>query len=626
MKAPAERALGPALALALALLTFVQFPGHTYLQQDSQIYVPILEHLRDPAVLANDMLARQPHVAFTLYDEAARFGRALTGLGFREVLQGEQIAARALGVWGLYLIAAALGLSGGYAWLVAVIASLGATITGPAVLTIEYEPTPRALALPLVICAIGLVGHRRTAAASLAGAAALWLHPPTALPFWLVFLAVTATAPWKTQWGADPRSAGPKGTPPPVGPSAGGPTWESGAPSGPGRGGPEGTPPHVASSLSLVAHRGPWGAPWPVIRRDRKGAIVLASFLAALAILFAVARAQALPGESQEFVSRIDPGWEQLERFRAAYNWVSTWPAALIAHWLILLALALAAYARVDRKAEVGHALACPEPALAASARMDRKAPAELRAFLAGLPILGVLTIPASWLLLERGKWALVPQIQPLRLLLFVALALQILAAVAGCHAALRKARVEAVCWFALAYLLSLEPVVTGPLDPARLALALALAAGTVLARQFAPAVALAAFFAIPALGGVVNYPHLHTPELAQLSDWARAHTAQDAVFLFPDAGHGLDPGIFRSEALRAVYVDWKAGGQVNFFRAFAAEWWSRWQQTVARGFQPGDMERYGALGIGYVVLDAAHRPARPAAFENRRYAVYRIQ
>ena len=75
-----------AAALALALLTFFQFPGHTYLQQDSQIYLPILEHLRDPSILQNDILAQQPHVAFTLYDEIARFLRALTGLDFRAVL------------------------------------------------------------------------------------------------------------------------------------------------------------------------------------------------------------------------------------------------------------------------------------------------------------------------------------------------------------------------------------------------------------------------------------------------------------------------------------------------------------------------------------------------------------
>lgn len=193
------------IALALALLTFFQFPGHTYLQQDSQIYVAILEHLHDPSLLANDPLAAKPHVAYTLYDEAARSLRAVTGLGFREILEGEQIAARALGIWGLYLIALALGLTAGEGWLLAAIVSLGAFIAGPEVLTVEYEPTPRALALPLVWCAIGLAGSRRWMAAGIAGGAAFLLHPPTALAFWAVFLPLAA---WTLR---DRRVAGPAG-------------------------------------------------------------------------------------------------------------------------------------------------------------------------------------------------------------------------------------------------------------------------------------------------------------------------------------------------------------------------------------------------------------------------------
>src|SRR3954451_21900495 len=98
------------LCLAFALLTFFQFPGHTWLQQDTQIYAPILEHLRDPGVLRNDIVVQQPHLAYSLYDEVAMGLRALTGLGFHEVLAGQQIAARALGFWGLLLLAEALGL------------------------------------------------------------------------------------------------------------------------------------------------------------------------------------------------------------------------------------------------------------------------------------------------------------------------------------------------------------------------------------------------------------------------------------------------------------------------------------------------------------------------------------
>jgi len=79
------------------------------------------------------------------------------------------------------------------------------------------------------------------------------------------------------------------------------------------------------------------------------------------------------------------------------------------------------------------------------------------------------------------------------------------------------------------------------------------------------------------------------TPALTSLSNWARSETPLDAVFLFPAAGHGLEPGVFRTAALRAVYVDWKGGGQVNYQRDFATEWWFRWQQTM-QGFHAEDL------------------------------------
>jgi hypothetical protein len=102
-----------ACCMALALLTFFQFPGHTWLQQDTQIYVPILEHLRDPTVLRNDILVQRSHVAYTLYDEVALALRAVTRLGFREVLAAQQVMTRALGIWGLLMMAGAVGLGFG---------------------------------------------------------------------------------------------------------------------------------------------------------------------------------------------------------------------------------------------------------------------------------------------------------------------------------------------------------------------------------------------------------------------------------------------------------------------------------------------------------------------------------
>jgi hypothetical protein len=292
---------------------------------------------------------------------------------------------------------------------------------------------------------------------------------------------------------------------------------------------------------------------------------------------------------------------------RAAYVWVSTFPISRILHHIILFALALAAFTRIRR--EVGF---------------------ELRLFLLGLPILGLASMPVSWLLLEHWRWALVPQIQPMRTLLFVALSMEVLTAAAGVWATKSRRPFEAVGWLALAYLLPLDPVITEPVPWRRLALVLLLAIATAFALQraprFSPAVALAAFFAIPMLGGIVNYPRLHTPEIEQLSQWARSATSKDAVFLFPDAGRALDPGLFRSEALRAVYVDWKGGGQVNYLKDFGEQWWFRWQQTMANGFRPTDLPKYGALGITYVVLRPPDRLPRPAVFENAKYVVYGVR
>ena len=136
----------------------------------------------------------------------------------------------------------------------------------------------------------------------------------------------------------------------------------------------------------------------------------------------------------------------------------------------------------------------------------------------------------------------------------------------------------------------------------------------------------LAAFFAIPGVAGVVNYPHLRTPELDQLSIWARSATPKDAVFQFADAGKGLDPGIFRAQAVRAVYVDWKGGGQVNYLSGFADQWWFRWQQTNQNRFKPRDLPRYAALGIRYVVVQPKNRlKGRMPVFESDKYLAYAL-
>jgi hypothetical protein len=139
----------------------------------------------------------------------------------------------------------------------------------------------------------------------------------------------------------------------------------------------------------------------------------------------------------------------------------------------------------------------------------------------------------------------------------------------------------------------------------------------------------VAAFFIIPAIGLVHNYPSLETPELDQLADWTRAHTPVDALFLFPDARTGLDPGIFRARASRALYVDWKSGGQINYFPGFAEQWWTRWVESGSGRWivHAADLPKFAERSIDYVVVRAENvLPDVRAAYRNSRYAVYRVR
>jgi len=529
---------------ALTLLNFFQFPGHTYLQADSQIYLPILEHIRDPDALANDLIAQRPHVSFTLYDELQVAALKLTGLPFHEALEGEQVLFRALGILGLYLIALSAGLSTVQALLVAAIVSLGATIGGPAVLSFEYEPTPRGFAVPLVFLAIGLTARGRYLGGAVAASAAFLLHAPTAFPFWAVWL-----------------------------------------------------------SMALVPYQR---------RRKLIGVGVLAG---AAAILWICAQRQGGSEQAMVFFTRIDRPLEALQRMRASYNWVSTWWRQWLPHYAVLYAATLLAVARIGKSLSP-----------------------DLRPFAIGLPLIGIASVPASYLLLEKMKLALIPQFQPMRALLFVTVMAALLAAIAACLAITRSRYWEPALWLALAYLIPVNTSVTQIPTPNRIAVALALSALASAAlwadaqrrNGSIPAVALAAlapFFVIPIYGNVINYPALHSPALEELSRWARISTPKSAVFLFPDAAQELYPGVFRAEALRAVYVDWKAGGQVNYFKDFGELWLSRWQDVMARPFAPADCAHIASLGVDFIILKPEHKmPGAHPVFENFRFVAYALK
>ena len=445
----------------IALFTFFTLPGHTYLQSDTQIYVPMMEHIWNPATYPGDIVATKPHLAYTIYDEAAAFLRWATHSSFEAVLMAQQIVFRALQISGIYLLATAIPLSRPKALLLAALTSLGATIVGPAVLLIEYEPVPRGFAVSLIFLAIGLAATGRLVWASTAASLAFLYHAPTTIPFWLCFAAIA------------------------------------------------------------------------VRRREWKPALPLAAAVILIAI---AAHFQHGITEHQHFLARLDPELERLQRLRARYNWISTWSPAWLLQYAGLWLLSLLAYRRTR--------------------------PQRGRTFLIGLPILGLLSVPFSYLLLERLKWALIPQIQPARALLFVTAMALILCAAAALKA---TRRFEAALWLLPVLIIPMLRTMPRPLE---------------------------------------------TPDLTNLIRFAREHTSPDAMFHFGDIGRGLQPGIFRARALRSVYVDWKAGGQVNYYRSLADEWWRRWNEPNLQG-------------IDYLVL--TQPTGQPSVFHNKTYTVYRL-
>jgi hypothetical protein len=496
----------PFLALAalpvLCLFGFLVFPGHTFLQSDTMIYMPMLDRIVNPALYTRDLIATHPHLSFTFYDEIAVFSRWLTGLDFQHVLHAQQLLTRLLGLFGVFLLARAAQLSHASAVLACGMYALGATIAGPAVLTIEYEPVPRGSAIPLLLLSLGLAAHRQWIPAGVAAAAAFLYHPPTVWPVWGVLIVYQFL---------------------------------------PGHDAPEGT-------------------------RRR----FLASFALAALVLFVSSKFQSGIKEHQDFFWRVPPDLEALQRMRASYNWIAMWIGKWWVHYAFLLGVALAARARLGRSAE-----------------------GFLKFALLWLPLLGALSLPLGYLLLDVLKWGLIPQIQVGRAVLFTTLFACLSAALAAGKAAESRRWLEASLWL-------LVPIATAiqvrPLDllipfpwsttlgrrlllAVVISLALALLVSFLknhLAQLAAAAATLAAMYAILHIGHVNNYPKAHSPEIDALSAWAKSNTPITAMFHFPDAAREQYPAIFRVKSQRAVWVEWKGGGQVNFLPSLAYEWWNR--------------------------------------------------
>lgn len=353
----------------------------------------------------------------------------------------------------------------------------------------------------------------------------------------------------------------------------------------------------------------------PLVHRLR----FLLPILAALAMVAGSAWHQ---GNGSASLSLVPDWLEALQRMRASYNYPSMWHPAVL--WV---PVGLAVFS------------------MAAWWRIREDLPARMHWFLLGTSIVGVLSIPAAWLLMEQARLFLAAQLQPARAVAFLyAVAVPVFLA-AGIAATRKRRLVEAFVWFlgGLSIPFSNQLVFFAgangwPSSRFRYlwAPALALLAVAVfwLWRRSRPAaivlmvlLMLAPFYVLRDVLKVDAFAtDARNPEVQALSEWAAAHTPRDAVFAFPGFARSNQPGVFRSQALRAVYSDWKSGGQVNFSIDFARVWWERWNQVMEqKEFSLGRAPYLLGLGIDYLVIPPEQAPREVRAeYENGKFAVYR--
>ena len=179
----------PLLCLAIfaaAWLEFTVFPGHTYLEGDTQLYVPMLERMAAPGLLSRDLVATNGSLSLTAYDEATLLIHEGARQPLRRALLAQEFVCRLAALLGLFLLARATGLSHLFAFLIAAVISLGASLAGPAVLLTNPEPLPGAFAFSLALLAMGLLTQELALLAAIAGGLAFLYDPALAAPFWFV--------------------------------------------------------------------------------------------------------------------------------------------------------------------------------------------------------------------------------------------------------------------------------------------------------------------------------------------------------------------------------------------------------------------------------------------------------
>lgn len=534
---------------AITWLEFRFFPGHTYLQSDTQIYLPILEHIDTPNYLTRDPIATHPHVTYTIYDEVAVFLHQAAKSDFEKVLVAQQVLFRAAAILGVFLIVECAGFSALLSFVLAALINLGASLLGPAVLLVEYEPIPRGFAFGLTVLAIGLFARDKPLLAGLCAGLGFLYQAPATGPFWAV--------------------------------------------------------------LVLMA----------IFDRHARARVKPVLVILLIAVLLLANMAQLQPGavESQNIFGKIGPQLSAIQLFRTRYAWVSTWAGTDVWSYLFLWVCGIWATARIWPRLN-----------------------SPLRWFFICTPAIGIASVPVSYFMLERLHLMFAAEEQPARALLMTVLFAALACGMAGLAAAGREKIWEAWLWFLPVMVL---PMKVRVLDLARLndvsnlrilLVAIGLSAALVVLigssygrrwRWTALAVPCIATFAMPYLGGVQNYPRIDNRPILDVADWARDNTWGSSMFLFPDAGHALYPGVFRAESRRALWVDWKSGGQANYFESVGMEWLQRWQQAMESGFSRPRLESLLPLPIDYYVLKREHSlaPVKPV-YENADFVVYDAQ
>ncbi|MFL6463596.1 MAG: hypothetical protein ACJ73N_04215 [Bryobacteraceae bacterium] len=473
----------------ITYLEFCYFPGHSYLQGDSQIFVPMLDRLDAPGFLSRDPVAVSPHLTYTIYDEAALFLHRLTKQSFEVVLLAQLLLSHAAALLGIFLLILSTGLNAVYALPLSALINIGAALPGIDELLIGREPVPHVLAFGFTLLALGALAHEKPLLAGFAGGIALAYHAPIAALFWLLVLGLFF---------------------------------------------------------------------------DRKLRYLVRPMLPIFVVftLLLANLAQLQPGvvETQAFFSQISERWSRLQHEQTPSVWVSTWAAKLI--WFYLAVFASGAYA---------------------TARIWPLLNRQSRWLFIVLPSCGILSVPLSAFLLGYLRWSLISQLQPARTLLFtVALAL-VAFGVAGVQALQKRRRLEACSWFLAVAVVPLSLAAFRPSEKS----------------------------AEPA-------------GIEEIAAWAEANTWGSSMFLFPDAGHALYPGVFRVRAVRAVYVDWNSRQLIKYFEKFAFEWDQRWRETMSGIYSPERLRRFRTLPIDYYVLQRRHQlTGAIPVFANKNFVVY---